>query len=1173
MLNKMSSDKQTSFMSKNTLHELGVVATELRSIDPTIQVISFLNEAQKLIADIDKLEKDLTKAGFLKKRGINKSISQKKGRYREITEDLTNSVLGGYRKIYFDLAKNIKEIAKFIPKETETIRNLQIPGLDVNATLSFSKKVLTIHNQISEVLKGKNISTLLFNREIIELYGKFVNFDAEKIHISNQTSKASIHVMGISDLLEIHAKLEAENAYLTQRQKGTEGKIQAEIVRVASEVLQHLGTISSIGISITSKLETLKLHIQEIQKSAESTTSVEKLIEQEKKLRSFRNEFINSLRTYEISLKTQTEDQVGRIIQLIGSRELDSILITPPDIDIAASDIPVIIQDIEKTRSWHSKIIISLKKLVCTSELINAAKTFKVMKIPIPENFIADLRKSEKATEKSSVLEEWVELVKQYYEFRFSLAAECQNYFFKMLENPHIQEAISLTEGPPVPTVKDFEALTPSELVAKAREIKDWEARLVAYFSKPAQQNLRQNLLSLLDTRDSLKDILPDNLKEEIEELREYKTEEEKEVRDLVKDIENLNVLISKIRRELWAAIDGNIHPISSQITALETIPPKFQANAPKLDLEDLKSIREDIEVSSQDKLKNLLDEYEKISIWKYKIGARIRENLKSTSFPLIPIETPFDLREKRSEIIKLIDSYAEAGNIESIVQEYISFLETIEEMRTEILGELKNQIDALEAVDKRLFRLLKAGTGSVSYSTDQEFDNMDYSEALTEYWQFLAFVERKITNLSEQMCREISSHIQDYTKLPPQYAAFFEEPLNLMNEKTNTLRTMNDIVHLVDNYESYSIESLTLAKSSLSKLHMNLYNWLRVSIPRINEISALDDRIFTAQQQIFDFEPEEVSHERLAHKLRQLIFLYDTEIISVLLSHAVAESRTVLKNVNDLKEVGINIIEFVGGYIEVFSEIIVKNQEDVHLKELTEVFVEIDKLQNDNNACKAIRTTGERYIAEIQDTVEYLFHSYEINLRQDDRIDFAFLSEFQQIAIRNHMGQLTRAIIQLNQVRAVVIDIIKSIEKKRNSNMQTELGQLENYSNIQEVFKKYSVKASEEVYPLADLVEAREEFMNSHNLRYNLELFPKIETKRKEWKEVSFQLNRWHRAFRMFRARYLPGENDEDNQRQFKEISKRIQETYPHNTVISAYLSLVLKLFIEIKTGVNLES
>ncbi|MHA2319609.1 MAG: hypothetical protein ACXAC6_17870 [Candidatus Hodarchaeales archaeon] len=1153
----MSSEKQTSFMSKNTLHELGVVATELRSIDPTVQVISHLNEAQTLVTEIEKLEKDLTKAGFLKKRGINKSISQKKGRYTQVTDALVNTILAGYRRIYFDLAKDIKEIAKFIPQETETIRNLQIPGLEVNAILSFSKKVLTIHNQISEVLKGKNISTLLFNREIIDLYGKFVNFDEEKIQISNQTSKASVHVMGTTDLLDIHAKLEAENAYLKQRQKGTEGKIQAEIVRMASEILQHLDTISSIGIKITSKLETLKLHIQEIQTSADSTTSVEKLIDQEKKLRSFRSEFINTLRTYEISLKTQTEDQVGRIIQLIGSKELDSILITPPNIDVTATEIPIIIQDIEKTRSWHSKIIIALKKLVNTSELINAAKTFKAMKIPTPENFIPDLRRIAKATEKTGELEEWVELVKRYYEFRFNLAAECQNYFFKMLENPHIQEAT---------------ALTPSELVAKAREVKDWEARLVAYFSKPAQQNLRQNLLSLLDTRDSLKDILPDDIKVEIEELREFKTEDEKEVRDLVKDIEDLNLLISKIRRELWAAIDSNIHPITTQITALETIPPKFQVNIPKLDLEDLKSIREDIEVSSKDKLKNLLDEYEKISVWKYKIGTRIRENLKSMSFPLIPIETPFDLREKRSEIIKLIDSYSETGNIQAIVQEYVSFLEAIEDMRTEILVELKNQIDGLEAVDKRLFRILKTGTGSVSYTADQEFDNMDYSEALTEYWQFLAFVERKITNLSEQMCQEISSHIQDYTKLPPQYASFFEEPLNLMNEKIKTLRTMKDIVHLVDNYESYSLESLTLAKSSLSKLHMNLYNWLRVSIPRINEISHLDDRIFTAQQQIYDFEPEEVSHDRLAHKLRQLIFLYDTEIISVLLSHAVEESRTVLKNVNDLKEVGINIIEFVGGYIEVFTQIIVKNQEDVHLKELTEVFVEIDKLQNDHDACKTIRTTGERYIAEIQDTVEYLFHSYEVNLRQNERIDFAFLSEFQQIATRNHMGHLTRAIIQLNQVRAVVIEIIKSTEKKRNSNLQTELGKLEYYSNIQEVFKKYSVKASEEIYPLSDLVEAREEFMNSHDLRYNLELFPKIETKRKEWKDVSIQLNRWHRAFRMFRARYLPGENDEDNQRQYKEISKKIQDTYPHNTVISAYLSLVLKLFIEIKTGVNLE-
>ena len=94
---------------------------------------------------------------------------------------------------------------------------------------------------------------------------------------------------------------------------------------------------------------------------------------------------------------------------------------------------------------------------------------------------------------------------------------------------------------------------------------------------------------------------------------------------------------------------------------------------------------------------------------------------------------------------------------------------------------------------------------------------------------------------------------------------------------------------------------------------------------------------------------------------------------------------------------------------------------------------------------------------------------------------------------------------------------------------------------------------------------------MNSHDLKHILELHPKIEKQRQEWKDVSIQLDRWHRAFRMFRTRYSPNESDEENQRQFKEIRKKIQETYPHNKVISAYLSLVMKLFIEIKSGIEI--
>ena len=83
--------------------------------------------------------------------------------------------------------------------------------------------------------------------------------------------------------------------------------------------------------------------------------------------------------------------------------------------------------------------------------------------------------------------------------------------------------------------------------------------------------------------------------------------------------------------------------------------------------------------------------------------------------------------------------------------------------------------------------------------------------------------------------------------------------------------------------------------------------------------------------------------------------------------------------------------------------------------------------------------------------------------------------------------------------------------------------------------------------------------------------MLPQIDVKRNEWKDVSIQLNRWHKAIRMFRPRYTPTDNPEENLRQFKDIKKKINETYPHNEVIRAYLSLVMKLFIELKSGKKL--
>lgn len=1167
----MNPEEEKLLVSKGDLHRIRELVTELRSLDPTIQVISTLNEAQKLVNEIEKLEKDLPTAGFFKKRGMKKSLSQKIEAYNKHTEGLLNTLLVGFRKIYFDLANNIKEIAKFIPQETETIRKLQIPSFVPKQIIKFSSDVLRTYSQISEVLRGKNVSILLFNREIIDLYGKFVNFDEEKIRVTNQTTKTSIYVMMIPDLLEVYSHLEAENAYLKQRRKGTEGKIQLAIIQMSSELQQHIDTVASIGLDVWSKIDVLKEEIQDIQESAEKTTSVEILIGLEKKLNSLSNEFMNVLRTYEISLKTETEDQLGRIIQVIGKDEQETSLSPAPEIDVSSSNIPTILQDIEKIRSWHQQQIIAAKKLVTTAELVNAAKTIQAMKIPVPTDFVKAVRNLEKETEKAGDLQTCVGIVKSFYELKSSLAEECQNYFFRLLENPHIQEVLNVSEAPQIPTIRDFETLSASELVNKAREIKDWETRLVAFFSRPAQQSLRQNLLNLYESRESLANILSDDLKDQIKQQKKIKIGEEVEIRELVHEIEGLHRLNTNIRNEILSSIDADIHPILNQLTKLETIPPKLKAHVPILELDDLKSIREEISNAAQKNIQDLLDEYEKIPVWKYKISTRIRENLKSIPFPLIPIETRFDLREKRSQIITLIDQYSESGNIEAIIKEYISFLEMIEENKNEILIEIKRQLVNLEGVEKRLFRLLSRKSTLV-YSTEKELENFDYSEALTEYWQLIAYLERKVSTIAEQMEREISSHIQDYSKLPDHYREFFKDTLKLMEEKITEINTHKDIVRLVNVFESYSLESLQLAKDALAKLHQNLYNWLRVSLPRINEITPIDEVVFSAEKKISDFEAEEVSHERLANKLRQLIFLYDTEIVAILLTHAVTESRKVLKNVNDLKEVGINIIGFVGGYIEEFSQVIVKNQEEVQLREITQVFIEIDRLQTDTNACNEIRSMGKQYIKEIQEAVEYLFSHYQIDLRQDDRVNLAYLNQFQEIAARNHISYLTEAILELNRVRSVVIEIIKTIEKERNAALQTELGKLEYYSNIQEVFKRYTGQASKKIFPLDKLVNTREELLDSHDLKYILELLPQIDDQRMEWKKVSTQLNHWHRAIRMFRSRYTPTESEEENLRQYKEISKRISETYPHNEVIRSYLSLVMKLLIEIKSGIQLE-
>ena len=57
-----------------------------------------------------------------------------------------------------------------------------------------------------------------------------------------------------------------------------------------------------------------------------------------------------------------------------------------------------------------------------TSELINACKTIRAMKIPVPPDFIKNVRAVEKDAGKTNNLHEWVVLAKRYDDLKSALA-------------------------------------------------------------------------------------------------------------------------------------------------------------------------------------------------------------------------------------------------------------------------------------------------------------------------------------------------------------------------------------------------------------------------------------------------------------------------------------------------------------------------------------------------------------------------------------------------------------------------------------------------------------------------------------------------------------------------------------------------------------------------------
>lgn len=1283
----MSMEESKDIISREQLKQVGDLLTELRSINPTIDIISTLTSAQKELVEIDSQKQQLPSTGFLKKRSLKKEINRLSISYKNNCDKLLNILLSGFRELYFDLANNLKEIAKFLPDETENIKRLLIPGFNIKEIINFSSRVLEINNRVSNVLISKSLSLFLSNKETIELFEKFIEFDTQKVKITKQTTKESIQLLNISELIHLCAELANEDSYLKERKKGTEGQIQVAVIEIATVLQQHLDTINSIGLNLGEKVDNLSQNVGIVIERVENTNSVEELLDLEKQTDNLKKELLNSLRSYEISIKTETENQVGRILTIRGKKEQEDLFPIAPEINISSSDIPLMIQDIERLRSWHQKQIITIKRLISITELINTSKALQTMKIPIPEEFEEMCNSVHNDLDKVVDLNGTVNLFKQFFNLKSMVAEKSRNHFFNLLENPHVQEAISSSEGPKPLDVRNFEELSLTELVNVTREVREWETRLINFFSDSSDlnelsfqakkarqlevivpeeffselsriqselmrkdlkgilelqearkqlkndlveyirtkimnlksvidsvpslkfpydnisslsvpevlirnleeiiawmetvsnnlvqeiQNARMNLLGMYDSREAFKDLLSSTLKEKVEEYRLKELNVDIDFSNLVKEIESLNILQNEVKSFITQEISNSNHLINTQLNNLNTIPPKLKIHAPILAVDDLKPLYEfDLDKADNLSIQNLLEIYEKIPIWSYKISSRIRENLKNIQFPLIPIETSYDLRERRNSIITLIDKYSESGNLEAVVKEYTAFLSTIEESRNEIIVEIKKELDKLKSVTSTMISLMSTRSISLNYNLKKSLDDMDYPEALTEYWQLKSFIERKVAILNEQILREIESNKEAYNKLPNQYVGFFDSILMHSNSLMEKIKELSDIAELVSLFQQYNIESLQNAKIALSKMHQSIYSRVRVSLPRINEVSSLSNVIIEAESRISSFTFEDDSHDQLAHKARQLIFLYDTEIVSALMEQVMSDSRLALKNINDLKDNGIDILSYVGKYIENFSQVIVGRDEEITIQEITNVFIEMDQMQGDQLACDTIRSATYKLVESIEKLSEYVLNQYNISIIHDERVDFERLGKFaSELPSLNNIRKLSIIVIEVVKIRDIIAYITKTIEQENYTGLIATIKNLKYSSNIDTVFSRYYEEASESIFPLKEFNELREELNETTDLFLCLEFLPKIEKLKQDWELLAQNLDHWHRAIIMFLPRYTLTKNKEENIRQFKEIKKKIFETYTGNEIIREYLSLLVKMYIENSSGMKI--
>ncbi len=1081
----------------------------------------------------------------------------------------------------------ILETVTSLLRNIETSESLEIPGLE-----NFISSKERLENLKDRIEKSDNVEDLLslekeirkmnkeFNHQLLKLITSIKTETEHQIGRLQAVGRKIEEILPEAPTVDISTTNTSALIRYVEELRSWQKQAIFSVKRYldAESLLNAYHAITQMGFSVAD--ESIENSIRELKEKIENTYELTEIVE--------------LARTYE-SLKGKLIDVVkDRYYQLVESPVIQHLLSLddpaiprpPEDIDFKSYQDPsALVTTARRIYEWQGRLATYLRNVEDLDQLIIIAKKANEYGVNLPEGLLPSIEELKEAVLSAASLDDLLSLQQKRRSVQQQLADVLRQ---RVISLKNLRDAIArmIEQTVDFPDVY-IDEKSPQSMVRALDTLLSWLQSMESHVNKVIKKRVSE-LTSLLESSVA-KTYLGEDVHSEGRQLLAAAprviTQGQLSVKiNLLEQFDRFYLDVAQyLRNELL----GQIREYNSYIRELENLPTKLRRHAPELKLSDL--LLEEMVDETMD-VHQLFDALESIPKWKQRLAERVIENLQDIELPPITTESQFDLRERKQEFIRNMENLAEQGDIYTVVKEYRRFLSLIEETKQALLIEIRSRVDNLQKLQNRLRKMTMDSSINLSFTGPPVDESSLFPEVLSIWWQLDAFIQRRTTIIAETLLRHLRSQMEDFTQLPDQYRGFFTAVIAKYKEAMSTLETIEDLNEMVDMYEETLRETYELAMTGFHNLHRSLVTKMRVSLPRIRELVNVPQEINMAEQQINQVEINATTTERIAHLARSVITDYETNILESLTQLAMLESSNILKALNTMRECEIDVTKFIGENVEKITQQLVESTEEVPesegqrevigkvkltLQDLADIFGKLDDLKHHSKANDTIREKARQFISEIHNAVKMVKDLYEEDLNELVLAENQeFLNHFDQLTTRSDLLELTEAVQLVYNIRSQVIKVIKALEKERNDQLQVFLDEnYRYYPSIREIFINYLDEASKTIFPLKDLQQKLKKMRGSNDLAEILTLLPEIENYKREWAEMVARLNRWHKAVILFQWRFTPSTVVDDVVSQYREIRKRINETYSSHPVIQSYLSLIMRRLIEKKTGTKLDS